>query len=126
MWDVVKSDATTKSTLYLLDAEDELASIKPSYKEDPKSHLAEPKEHFQLMVQCCNNLIEMGSVLSNSCYWTIIMHSLPNSYWPALQTIAVAEQASTAPGGLSSNRMKLDDLMNFFIEEAQDCIINAK
>ena len=80
MWDVVKSDATTKSTLYFLDAEDALASMKLSDTNDPKTHLAELKEHFQLMMQCCNNLIEMGSVLSDTRYQTIIMHSLPESY----------------------------------------------
>ena len=90
-WDVVKSDATMKSTLYLLDAEDELASMKLSDTDDPKTHLAELKEHFQLMMQCCNNLIKMGSVLSDTCYRTIIMHSLPESYRPALQTITMVE-----------------------------------
>jgi|SRR5882762_4659184 len=68
MWDTVKSDATTKSTLYLLDMEDELASMKLGDTEDPKTHLAKLKEHFQLMVQCYANLIAMGSVLSNSRY----------------------------------------------------------
>ena len=68
MWDVVKSDATMKSSLYLLDAEDELASMKLSDTEDPKTHLAELKEHFQLMTQCRNNLIEIGSVLSDTRY----------------------------------------------------------
>ena len=32
MWDTVKSDATSKSMLYLLDAEDKLASMKLSDK----------------------------------------------------------------------------------------------
>ena len=49
MWDVVKADATTTSTLYLLDAEDQLASMKLADNDDPKSHLAEVKQHFQLM-----------------------------------------------------------------------------
>ena len=53
------------------------------------------------------------------------MHSLPESYRPALQTITAAERASTASGGTSTNKMKPDDLMNFFIEEAQHHIINA-
>jgi gag-polypeptide of LTR copia-type len=88
---VVKSDATTKSSLYLLDAKDKLTSMKLSDSEDPKTHLAELKEHFQPMTQHCNNLIEMGSVLSNTHYRTIIMHSLPESYQPALQTITAAE-----------------------------------
>ena len=66
MWDIVKSDATTKSTLYLLDAEDELASMKLGDTEDLKTHLSELKEHFQLMVQRHNNLIEMGLVISDT------------------------------------------------------------
>ena len=68
MWDMVKSDATSKSMLYLLDAEDELASMKLSNNSEPKTHLAERKAHFQLIVQRQNNLIEMGSVLSDTCY----------------------------------------------------------
>ena len=91
MWDIVKSDPTTKSTLYLLDAEDELASMKLADNEDPKTHLSELKEHFQLMIQRRNNLVEMGSVLSDTRYRTIVMHSLPESYRPALQTITAAE-----------------------------------
>ena len=52
MWKIVKADATTKSTLYLLDAEDQLSTMKIHENEDPKSHLAELKAHFQTMVQC--------------------------------------------------------------------------
>jgi hypothetical protein len=91
MWDQVKSDATTKSMLYLHDAEDELTSMKLGDNEDPKNHLSKLKEHFQLMIQCQNNLVEMGLVLSDSYYRTIIMHSLPKSYRPALQTITAAK-----------------------------------
>ena len=126
MWDQVKSDATTKSTLYLLDAEDELASMKLGDTEDPKTHLAELKEHFQLMVQRYTNLIAMGSVLSDFRYRTIIMHSLPESYRPALQTITAAERAGAVSGAPSTSKMKPDDLMNFFIEEAQHRVINAE
>src|ERR1700676_3953322 len=68
MWDLVKADATTKSTLYLLDVEDQLASMKLSDNDDLKTYLTELKEHFQLMIQCQNSLIEMGSVLSDSRY----------------------------------------------------------
>ena len=38
----------------------------------------------------------------------------------------MAERASVASGGTSTNKMKPDDLMNFFIEEAQHHIINAE
>ena len=84
MWDIVKNDATTKSTLYLLDTEDNLSSMKLGDNKDLRTHLAKLKEHFQLMVQCYNNLITTGLILSNSCYQTIIMHSLPKSYRLAL------------------------------------------
>ena len=51
MWDIVKSDTTVKSTLYLLETKDQLASMKLSNNKDPKTHLTELKEHFQLMAQ---------------------------------------------------------------------------
>jgi hypothetical protein len=38
----------------------------------------------------------------------------------------MAEQASATMGGSSTNRMKLRDFMNFFIEKAQRCIVNAE
>src|ERR1700677_2831809 len=43
MWKKVKSDATTKSTLYLLDAEDQLTSMKLQDNDNPKIHLSELK-----------------------------------------------------------------------------------
>ena len=49
MWDAVKADAMTKSTLFLLNAEDQLASMKLTENDDPKAHLTEVKQHFQLM-----------------------------------------------------------------------------
>ena len=51
MWDVVKADAMTKSTLFLLDMEDQLTSMKLAENNDPKGHLMEVKQHFQLMGQ---------------------------------------------------------------------------
>ena len=51
MWDAVKADTTTKSTLFLLDTEDQLASMKLVENDDPKVHLMEVKQHFQLMGQ---------------------------------------------------------------------------
>ena len=49
MWEVVKADATNKSTLYLLDAEDQLASMKLGDNNDPAAHFTELKVHFQLI-----------------------------------------------------------------------------
>ena len=51
MWDAVKVDTTTKSTLFLLDVEDQLASMKLAENDDPKVHLMEVKQHFQIMGQ---------------------------------------------------------------------------
>ena len=66
----------------------------------------------------------MGSTISDSCYNTIIMSSLPESYRPTLQTITAAEWASTLLGTSSSRAMKPDDLITFITEEAQHCVIN--
>ena len=41
MWDAVKTDVTTKSTLYLIDTEDQFNSMKLADNDEPKAHLAE-------------------------------------------------------------------------------------
>jgi len=69
-----------KSTLYILDAEDQLLSMKLGENEDPKTHLTEIKLHFQTMLQRHDNLMKMGSSLSDNRFNTIIMSSLPESY----------------------------------------------
>jgi hypothetical protein len=66
MWDAVKQDATTKSTLYIIDAEDELLSMQCNDSTDTKTHLADLKDHFNLMLQRHNNLAGMGSALSDT------------------------------------------------------------
>ena len=119
MWDAVKVDTITKSTWFLLDAEDQLTSMKPMENDNLKVHLAEVKQQFQLMGQWHNNLLKMGSTISNSCYNTIIMSSLPESYWPTLQTITAAECISTLLGTLSSRTIKSSDFFIFITEEAQ-------
>ena len=40
MWKVIKDNATLKSTLYLLDAKDQLFSMKLQDNDDPKTHLS--------------------------------------------------------------------------------------
>jgi hypothetical protein len=124
MWDVVKADATTKSTLYILDAEDQLSSMKLADNDDPKTHLSELKQHFQLMLQRHENLMKMGSEISDTRLNTMIMSSLPESYRPTLQTITASERASTLTSGSQTNRMKSADLIAFLIEEAQHRVIN--
>jgi hypothetical protein len=123
MWKVVTDDATQKSTLYLLDAEDQLTSMKLADDEDPKTHLSELKQHFSLMLQRRDNLIKIGSTMSESRFNIVIMSSLPASYRPTLQTITASERMSKL-SGFQSNAMKADDLIAFIIEEAQHRVIN--
>ena len=66
MWRHVIDDATSKSTLHLLDAEDQLASIKLADNDDPKTHLEELRQHFQTMQQRHDNLLKIGSEMSDS------------------------------------------------------------
>ena len=65
MWKVIKDNTTSKSTLYLLDAEDQLFSMKLQDNDGPKTHLSEFKQHFPLMLH--KNLIKVGSTLSDTC-----------------------------------------------------------
>ena len=87
MWMKVKADATTKSTLYLIDVEDQLTSMKLQDNNNPKTH-------FQTMLQCCDNLVQMGSTLSDARFNIILMSSLLESYRPTLQTITTTERTS--------------------------------
>jgi gag-polypeptide of LTR copia-type len=91
MWKIVKEDAMLKSTLYILDAEDQLSSMKLTDNKDPKTHLIELKTHFQTMLQCRDNLMKIGSVMTESRFNIIIMSFLLESYRPTLQTITTSE-----------------------------------
>jgi len=75
------------------------------------------------MLQRHENLIKMGSTLSDTRFNTLIMTSLPESYRPTLQMITAAERAS-ALTGTSPQKMKASDLIAFLIEEAQHHVIN--
>ena len=66
MWKAVKEDAMSKSTLYLLDVEDQLSSMKLMDNNDPKTHLPELKSHLQLMLQHCDNLMKIGLTMSDT------------------------------------------------------------
>ena len=123
MWKVVKEDATSKSTLYILDAEDQLSSMKLTDNDDAKTHLAELKAYFQTMLQRRDNLMKIGSTMTETRFNIIIMSSLPESYRPTLQMITASECASKL-SGMQSNTIKADNLIAFIIEEAQHCVIN--
>ena len=125
MWKIVKANATTKSTLYILDTEDQLSTMKINDNEDAKTHLAELKAHFQLMVQRRDNLVQMGSTISETRFNTIIMSSLPESYRPSLQMITAAERVNKLSGGQSQG-IKANDLIMFLTEEAQHRVINEQ
>lgn len=75
------------------------------------------------MLQRNENLLKMGSTLSESHFNTMIMSSLPESYRPTLQTITAAEKTNSLLGK-TSKCMSADDLIAFFIEEAQHRVIN--
>ena len=92
MWTKVKSDTTMKSTLYLIDAEDQLTSMKLQDNDNPKTHLSELKTHFQTMLQCHDNLVQMGLALSDTRFNIILTSSLLESYRPTLQTITATER----------------------------------
>ena len=47
MWDEVKRDATTKSTLFIINVEDELSTMKCQESSDPKMHLTEITAHYE-------------------------------------------------------------------------------
>ena len=87
-------DTNTKSTLFIIDAEDELSTVKCQESSDAKTHLTKITAYFNLMVQWKENLLQMGSSISDTCFDIIIMASLPASYQPAKQTISTAECTS--------------------------------
>ena len=80
MWEAILAEVMTRSTLYLLDAEEQLTSMKLLDNTDSKAHLVELKQHFDLMIHWHKNLIEMGSTWSDTRLNTLIMSSLPASY----------------------------------------------
>ena len=123
MWKKVREYTTLKSTLHLLDAEDQLASMKLADNNDLKTHLSELKAHFQTMIQQQDNLLKIGSTLLDSCFNIVIMSSLPESYRSLLQTITASEHMSKLSGG-QLHSIKADNLIAFIIEKAQHWVIN--
>jgi hypothetical protein len=62
MWEVVTADTTTKSTLYLIDVEDQLATMQCHDDPDAKTHYADLQGHFELMARRHENLLSMVRV----------------------------------------------------------------
>jgi hypothetical protein len=100
MWEVVGVDARSESTLFVLDAENQLSSMKLRENEGLETHPEEMKEHSQMMVQRHENLVIMGSKTQDARFSTLVTLSPPESCRPTLQTVsaAEAEQALVAHG----------------------------
>ena len=107
-----------ESTLFILDAEDQLATMKLADNDNLKTHLSKLKQHCQTMLTCQDNLLKIGSTMSNSQFNIIIMSSLLDSYRPTLQTITTSERLSRLSGN-QLNAMEASDLISFIIKEAQ-------
>ena len=75
------------------------------------------------MLQHRDNLMKIGSAMSDTYFNTIMMSSLPESYRPTLQTITASEWASKL-SGMQLRAMKADNLITFIIKEAQHHVIN--
>ena len=58
MWKIVVADAMTKSTLYLIDAEDQLSKMKLAKNNDAKAHLSELQKHFKTMYNIVKILLK--------------------------------------------------------------------
>ena len=124
MWEQIKKDATTKSTLFLIDAEDQLSTMHLTESNDPQTHLNDLKQHFEPMMKHHDNLMEMGSSLSTTQLSTIIISSLPSSYRSVIQTITAAERIGAIQGTAAKPKMTPQDLISFFTEEAQHHLIH--
>ena len=94
MWDLVMKDATSQSTLYLVDAERQLMGMTLAEASDPKNHLSELKSHFDLMMSRYDNIMKMGSTFTENQLIALVTASLLKSYWPTLQTLSAADKAS--------------------------------
>ena len=124
MWEKIKVDVMTKSMLYFIDAEDQLTIMHVNDSKDLRTHFNELKQHFELMTKRHDNLVRMGSKISDTRFATLIMSSLPPSYCSAIQTITAAERMGAMQGTASKAKMLPDDLVNFFVEEVHHPLID--
>jgi hypothetical protein len=74
IWDVVTADARQRA--HYSSWMPKIASMKLADNDDPKTNLSELKQHFQLMLQRHENLMKMGSEISETRLNTMIMSSL--------------------------------------------------
>ena len=62
-----------KSTLFLIDAEEQLMSMKLGENEDSKTHLAKIKQHFELIMKNGFNIGRYTSKHTNNEFLTFII-----------------------------------------------------
>ena len=109
---------------YLIDAEDQLASMRLNDSNDPRAHFTDLKQHFELMTRRRDNLVKMGLTISDTRFTTMIMSLLPPSYRSAIQTITAAERVGATQGTSTKQKMPPLELIAFFTEEAQHRVID--
>jgi hypothetical protein len=112
MWDAVKHDATTKSSLHQVDILNQLQTMKCSSSADPKTHLAKVKAHFEKMTEYHEFLHVTKAPVTDSTYATIIISSMPNTYHPTIQMVETTIK-------VTGKTLDSNDLIAIFIEEAE-------
>ena len=124
MWEQIKKDATTKSTLFLINADDQLSSMHLAELDDSQIHLNDLKQHFKLMMKCHDNLMEMGSLLSTMQLSAIIISSFLSSHCSAIQTTTATKKIGAIQGTAAKLKMTHWNLISFFTDDAQHHLIH--
>ena len=118
MWDKVKEESTSKSTLHIIDAEEQLARMNCEDSSDPATHLADMKAHLDLMDKRYHNLLAIGSTWDDNRYGHLILGSLPESYRSIVQTLSAQRTTST-----SNTLPKSSALQSLILNEAEHRVI---
>src|SRR5579859_1652600 len=118
MWKVIKEDCTLKPTLFIIDAEEQLAAMRCPESSDPVAHYTEIKAHLDLMDMRYQNLTAMGSTIGDAKLCTLILGSLPESYRSLVQTVSSQRE-------LSNTIPKKASLFKLILNEANHRMIVA-
>jgi hypothetical protein len=119
MWDKVKEESTMKSTIHIIDAEQQLSRMVCPDTTDPITHFAEVKAHLDLMDKRYQNLVAIGSNWDDLRYGQLILTSLPESYRPLVQTLSTQRETS-------GNLPKPSALYKMIVNEANHRVIIAE
>jgi hypothetical protein len=118
MWDDVKLNATTKSSLHQVDILNRLQTTKCPLSSDLKTHLSKVKSHFEKMTQLREHLQVTNSPISDSTYVSIIISSMPETYHPTIQTVETTMK-------VTGSQILPNDLIAIFLQEAEHCAIET-